>query len=149
VGFLLAVAASVVVAVIQYNLFWVWFRSLSEQPDFLDNGLSYLALGYVLLVPAIDLALFVAAFAIAIPVSFSSRLHDAYRPFRVTRWVIITATLVAVVFALFLGVGGTHLLFPLTAVPAMAAMALGVWYLARRANDQLAGARGSTGQTTE
>jgi hypothetical protein len=153
-GLLLAIAATVVVTVIQHNLFLIWFKNLAAQPDFLGTGLGYLAIGYFLLVPPIDFVLFGAVFAVAIPVSFSMRRDIGYpprpvAPFRVRRWMISSVALAAVVFALFLGVGGTHLLFPLTAVPAMAAMALGVWYMTRRANDQLAALPGPSDWTSD
>jgi hypothetical protein len=57
--------------------------------------------------------------------------------------MIITALIPAVVFFLFLGIGGTHLLLPMTAVPIMLVMAAGVRFQTRWANRDLARAYGT------
>jgi hypothetical protein len=148
-GLLLALAMTLVVAFLQLGLFKIWFNALPERPNFTDNGLSYLAIGYLLFVPPIDFLLFAAVFAVAIPVSFGSRHRAGHPPFPVWQWTIVTALLTAVAFALFLGVGGTHLLLPLTALPAMAAMGLGVWTRTKLANEDLARLRVANGGAKE
>jgi hypothetical protein len=142
IGAAMAVVGTLAVFAVQDRLFMLWFHN-QPKPNFMDNGLSYLALGYFIYVPPTDLVMLLAAFAFVVPIAFSAKRRPGPPPFKVLRWTIIAALVPAVLFALFLGVGGTHLLFPLTAAPIMVAMAAGVWFQTRWANRDLARAYGT------
>ena len=56
IGVAMAVVGTVVVFAVQFGLFMLWFHS-QPAPNFMDNGLSYLALGYFIFVPTMDLVM--------------------------------------------------------------------------------------------
>jgi hypothetical protein len=142
IGVAMAVVGTVAAFGVQYWLFMLWFDAQPD-PNFMDNGLSYLAIGYLMMVPPMDLVMLLAAFAFAVPVTFSAKRRPGPPPFRALRWTLIATLVPAVVYFLFLGIGGTHLLLPLTAVPIMMVMASGVWFQTQWANRDLARAYGT------
>jgi uncharacterized membrane protein len=133
-GLLCTVFGVPLVVIAQRQMFEIWIRWQGTQPDFGDNGLSYLAIAVALVLPFIDLGVFIVVFLIAVPLTCSRHRFSGVEAIPVGRWILIACGIVAVLYALLLTSWFWRPLFLVLGGPVIAVMALGLWILLTRAN---------------
>jgi hypothetical protein len=136
-GLLWSIAGLPLVVGAQNWLFDLWLDRQEMQPDFSDNGLSYLALAIAFFLPIVDLAIFAALFLVAVPMTYARHKLSGSDAIRVWRWLVIACGSVAVLLALLMWSWVWRPLFLVTGGPLLAVILPGLWILLNRANSEL------------